>query len=119
MAAARIWALIIGAFAPFALAAGPSAVPASFRFDGTTNRFITPNGDGKNDTTTFRFANPRASSGSVRIFTLRGREVESISIPTGAVTATWAPGSGTASGVYVFVIRLDDSSYSGAVAVVR
>ena len=120
MTLARLGALLLCALAPLGYGAAPGQAPAaSFRYEGATNRLITPNGDGRNDSATFRFANPRAAAGSLRIYTLRGREVATVSIGATDSTATWAPPSSTPSGVYVFVIRLDDGAYSGAVAVVK
>ncbi len=54
-----------------------------FSFSGVSNRFITPNGDGKNDNVAFNFSNPSDSAGTVKIYDLRGHLVSTIPISAG------------------------------------
>lgn len=118
-----------GLLKPFALAltlaAGAFATglrPAAFTFTGVTNRFVTPNGDGRNDSATFRFENPRDSGGTLKVYDLRGHKVAEVEIqPTTSVTSSvsWAPSTTIPSGVYIYVIQVETSVVSGAVVVVR
>lgn len=96
--------------------------PAAFSFAGVANRFVTPNGDGRNDTATFRFSNPRDSAGTLKIYDLRGHRVAEVAIePTSSVSSfvTWDPGRNTASGVYIYVISVEQTTVTGAVVVVK
>ncbi|MDX6769954.1 MAG: gliding motility-associated C-terminal domain-containing protein [Elusimicrobiota bacterium] len=118
-----------GLLKPFALlmtlAAGVFASglrPTAFTFSGVVNRFVTPNGDGRNDTATFQFSNPRDSGGTLKVFDLRGHKVAEVEIqPTVAVTSSvsWAPSTTIPSGVYVYVITIEQQTVTGAVVVVR
>lgn len=105
-----------------ASAAVPGAAPLGFDFTGPTNRVITPNGDTFNDSVTFRFANPRDSSGSIRIYDLRGRELRSLPISVGDTTEVWdarANGQIVNAGLYIYVLSVEQRTYSGALLVVR
>lgn len=109
-------------FGVFAAAAVPGAAPLGFDFSGTTNRIITPNGDTFNDSVTFRFANPRDSSGSIRIYDLRGRELRSLPISVGDTSEVWdarANGQIVAGGVYIYVLSIEQRTFSGALLVIR
>lgn len=102
-------------------AAGVSR-PRGFVFNGVSNRFITPNGDGRNDNVAFRFSNPRDSAGAIKIYDVRGHAVASLPINPGDVSETWdakAGGRAVDSGVYVYVIEIEGGVASGAVVVVR
>lgn len=108
--------------APFASAAFPGAAPAAFDFTGPTNRIVTPNGDGFNDTVSFRFANPRDSAGTIRIYDMRGRQVRALPIEVGDASKSWdarADGRFVESGVYVFVLSVESRTFSGAMLVIR
>jgi hypothetical protein len=91
--------------------------PQGFSFTGV-NRFVTPNGDRKNDTAVFQYSNPQDSAGTIRIYELSGRQVASISIETNTTFATWDP-RGFANGVYIYVVTIDQASRSGVLVVVR
>jgi gliding motility-associated-like protein len=109
-------------FGVCAAAAVPGMAPQGFDFSGTTNRIITPNGDGFNDGVTFHFANPRDSTGSIRIYDLHGRELLSLPISLGDTSETWdarANGRIVDSGLYIYVLNIERRTYSGAVLVVR
>jgi hypothetical protein len=109
-------------FGVCATAAVPGMAPLGFAFSGTTNRIITPNGDTFNDGVTFRFANPRDSSGVIRLYDLRGHEMRNLQIAVGDTSATWdarANGRIVDSGLYIYVLSIEGRTYSGAVLVVR
>lgn len=115
----RSFLLLLGCLAS---AAVPGFAPRAFDFTGPTNRFITPNGDSFNDGVSFRFTNPRDSSGSIRVYDLRGRQVVSLPIAVGDTSRTWdarANGQTVAAGVYIYVLSIESRTYSGAVVVVR
>ena len=103
-----------------------------FSFTGISNRFITPNGDGRNDNVAFSFSNPSDSAGTVKIYDLRGHLVTSIAINAGASlncpdrTSTGCPvwdaranGQIVSGGVYIYVIAVEGVVISGAVVVIR
>ena len=104
------------------LAAGVFAAgfkTTAFSFTGVANRFVTPNGDGKNDTATFQFSNPRDSGGTLRIYDVRGHRVAEVSIEPTASSVSWDPGRNAASGVYIYVISIEQQTVTGAVVVVK
>lgn len=112
--------LLLGALAASAFGAGIR--PAAFTFGAVINRFITPNGDGRNDAATFRFDNPRDSGGTLKVYDLRGHKVAEVEIqPTTAAQSSvaWTPARDTPSGVYIYVITVEQQTVSGAVVVVR
>jgi hypothetical protein len=97
----------------------------SFVFDkaGVSNREITPNGDGKNDTAVFTYDNPRGSDVVVRILDLQGKVVVG-NLPVGPIadSKVWdatARGRKVPSGVYVYQVQAEGRTYSGTVAVIR
>lgn len=91
--------------------------PQGFAFT-SVNRFVTPNGDNKNDTAVFRYENPQDSAGNIRVYELRGHLVATIAIESGTTFAVWNP-RGLANGVYIYVITIDQASKSGVLVVVR
>ena len=96
-------------------------VPQSFSFTGLLNRFVTPNGDGKNDNAVFLYDNPSDSMGSINIYELRGHKVATVSIEPGCTsgcTTTWSPQS-SANGIYIYVVTIDQTSKYGVLVVVR
>jgi hypothetical protein len=109
----------IGAWAFLLLSAVGAApvTPQGFSLTGV-NRFVTPNGDSKNDSAVFRYANTFDAAGTIRIYELRGRQVATVDIVPGTTFATWDP-RGYANGVYVYVISIDQSAKSGVLVVVR
>ncbi len=95
----------------------------SFNVAGLSNRFLTPNGDGKNDNVVFTYDNPRDSAVVGRIFDLRGRMVVS-SLPAGPVSNSlmWdgtAGGRPVPGGVYVYQIQAEGQTFSGTVVVIK
>jgi len=91
--------------------------PQGFSFTGV-NRFVTPNGDNKNDFAVFQYDNPQDAAGTIRIYELRGRQVATVAIEPGTTSASWDP-RGYANGIYLYVISIDQTAKSGVVVVVR
>ena len=110
---------IVG-FALTFLAAATAAPlsPRAFTYSGLTSRFVTPNGDGKNDKAVFQFSNPGDLGGRVRIYDVHGRLVQTLEITVGATSVEWDP-RGMLSGVYLYVVTVDEQANSGAVVVLR
>ena len=104
-----------------------------FAFNGVSNRFITPNGDGRNDNLAFSFSNPSDSAGNVKIYDLRGHLLTSIPINSGGTLNCPTPGgnvgcpvwdgrvngAAVSTGVYIYVISVESVVFSGAVVVIR
>lgn len=104
------------------LLAGAAYAPSLAVLSGPSNRVVTPNGDGRNDTAHFTFTNPRDAAGTLRIFDRLGRELHSASINPGGTTASWdgrASGVTVATGVYIYVLTVDQTTRSGSLLVVR
>lgn len=96
--------------------AAPFAVQG-FSFTGVRGRLITANSKAF-----FTFSNSQDSAGTLKIYDVQGHQVTSIDIPAGATSATWdarAGGSLVASGIYIYVIMVEQVTVSGAVAVIR
>ena len=109
-------------FGVCASAAVTGLSPQAFDFTGTTNRVITPNGDTFNDSVSFRFTNPRESTGYIRIYDLRGRELRALPIAVGDTAGSWdarVNGRTVDAGVYIYVLSIENRTYSGALLVVR
>ena len=102
----------------------------SFNMAGVSNRYLTPNGDGKNDNVVFTFDNPKDSAVTAKIFDLRGRVVAA-NLPPGPVNCTsssscgsliWDGTSGgrsVPSGVYIYQIQAEGQSFSGTLVIVK
>jgi gliding motility-associated-like protein len=97
-----------------------------FSFLGTSNRFITPNGDGKNDNIAFNFYNPAYSEVQGYIYDLKGRLVANTMPPNttdinGQLLWNGKSNNGTTvnTGVYVYLITCESSVYRGVVVVIR
>jgi gliding motility-associated-like protein len=122
--ALKAWVLLGALLGGLAAGAGVQSGTRilGFTFNGVSNRFITPNGDGHNDNVAFRFTNPRDSGGSIKIYDVRGRPVASIAVNPGDSFEVWdarVNGSVVPGGVYIYVITVEGSTYSGAVVVIR
>lgn len=95
----------------------------SFNASGVSNRFITPNGDGRNDNVVFTFDDPADAPVVGKILDLRGRVVVP-SLPAGPVTHSllWdgkAGGRPVPGGVYVYQITSEGQTYSGTLVIIR
>ncbi len=97
----------------------------SFAFGqaGLSNRFATPNGDGKNDNIVFTFDNPNDVQVRGRVLDLRGRVVVSDLLP-GPIrnSLQWdgtANGRSVPGGVYVYQLSGDGQSFTGTVVIMK
>ena len=97
-----------------------------FSFLGASNRFITPNGDGKNDNVAFNFSNPGYAEVKGKIYDITGRFVADTTPPSSNdlnIPLLWdgksSNGVVVRTGVYVYVITCENSVYRGVVVVMR
>lgn len=98
---------------------------AGFSFDiaAISNKAITPNGDGLNDTVVFIFDNPMDSSFNGKIYDMRGSFVSDMR--TGPLlngSLLWdgkAGGMAVPGGVYVYQIKAESKVFNGTVMVIR
>lgn len=95
----------------------------AFNQAGVSNRFLTPNGDGKNDDVVFTFDNPRDSAVVGKILDMHGKVIVA-GLPPGPVSNSlaWdgtAGGRVVPGGVYIYVIQAEGRSFSGTVVVIR
>lgn len=121
-----------------ALALTPAAAFCSASALGRSvalNRFVTPNGDGKNDTFIFRCHNPRDAQVEARIYDMGGQEVASMRLKqrsNGTPPAVdnvsgeyydleWDPnyGSRYRGGVYLYQVLVEEKVYKGTIVVIR
>ncbi len=122
-----------------ALALPPAAVFCASSALGPSiavNKFITPNGDNRNDTFIFRCYNPRDYAVEGRVYDLSGREVGAMRLKqrsegTGAsITPAvagiyydleWDPNSGghKPGGVYIYQVRMETRVFKGTIVVIR
>ncbi|PIU19897.1 MAG: hypothetical protein COT18_05115, partial [Elusimicrobia bacterium CG08_land_8_20_14_0_20_59_10] len=89
---------------------------------GLTNRLITPNGDGKNDTMVFIYDNPLGNTVKGRIYDLRGTLVASMTQGPVGNSLLWdarAGGRVVPGGIYIYQITAGAKRYNGTVAVIR
>ena len=89
---------------------------------GLTNRLITPNGDGKNDTMVFIFDNPQEQEVKGRIYDMRGALVARMKPGPVGNSVIWdakAGGQAVPGGVYIYQIEAQGKVYNGTVAVIR
>lgn len=95
----------------------------SFDLSGISNKAITPNGDGLNDTVVFTFNNPQQSAVTGQIFDIRGRLVTTmVSGPIGGASLIWdgkSNGAVVPRGVYIYQIKAEGKTFSGTVVVIR
>ena len=95
----------------------------AFNMAGVSNRFVTPNGDHKNDNVVFTFDNPRDSAVTAKILDLRGRTVAS-NLPMGPQgnSLVWDGTSGgrpVAGGVYIYQISGEGKTFTGTLVVIK
>lgn len=94
----------------------------SFDVSQLSNKVLTPNGDGRNDKTTFLFDNPRDAAFSGKIYDRQGAFVADMVPGVLANSLQWdARGGGgvVPGGVYVYQIRGEGKVFSGTLLVVR
>ncbi len=118
------------------LTVGPvgSSWAAGFSLIGVSNRFITPNGDNKNDVAIFAFNNLALQQVTGKIYDIHGRFVaDMVRASASAVVLgqgcadvnscqQWdgkANGQTVHTGVYIYVVTATGASYSGVVVVIR
>ncbi len=95
----------------------------SFNGAGISNRFVTPNGDGKNDNVVFTYDNPHDAPVTAKILDIRGRVIVT-SLPPGPISNSlmWdatAGGRPVPGGVYVYQIQAEGQTYSGTLVLIR
>ncbi len=93
-----------------------------FDISNLSNRAITPNGDGLNDTAVFLFDNPRDSAFSGRIYDLHGAFVAEMTAGPAADSLQWdgkANGRTVTGGAYVYQIKAEGRVFNGTLLVVR
>lgn len=89
---------------------------------GLSNRLITPNGDGKNDSMVFVFDNPMDSGVKGRIYDLKGALVAKMVAGPISNSLVWDAKSGgqvVPGGVYIYQIESGGNVYNGTVAVIK
>ncbi|MBI3298923.1 MAG: hypothetical protein HYZ75_12205 [Elusimicrobia bacterium] len=96
----------------------------AFSFDagGLSSRFLTPNGDGRNDTVIFIYQNPRDSAVSGKVFDLKGAFVSEMGQGPIVNSLMWdgkSGGSAVPGGVYIFQIKAEDFLFNGTVVVIK
>lgn len=97
----------------------------NFNSAGVSNRFLTPNGDRKNDFAVFTFDNPRDSEVKGRIFDLRGAFVAEMTRHPGLDAQrqlVWdgrSRGNAVPPGAYIYQIEAEDKVFNGTVVVIR
>ncbi|MFA6004357.1 MAG: gliding motility-associated C-terminal domain-containing protein [Elusimicrobiota bacterium] len=116
--------LLLGSLVWLALLLSAALMPKGFSFSGVSNRFITPNGDSKNDTAVFNFENPQYASVSGKVFDMQGKKVADMT----AGNPSWSQlvwnakssaGEPVSAGAYVFVIEAEGGVFRGVVVVIR
>jgi gliding motility-associated-like protein len=95
----------------------------TFSASGLTNKFITPNGDGKNDVATFFGDNPKGSEIIGKIFDLTGAFVTQFcDSQSTTVKCSWdgkANGHVVPGGVYIYQLQGDGHTFTGTLVVIR
>ncbi|MBI4387227.1 MAG: gliding motility-associated C-terminal domain-containing protein [Elusimicrobia bacterium] len=90
---------------------------------GLSNRILTPNGDGKNDTVVVVFDNPRDSSVGGKIIDLKGASVASMTQGPVANSLQWdgkaSNGNVVPGGVYIYQIDAEGKIFNGTVVVIK
>jgi gliding motility-associated-like protein len=118
MRVTRAWLLIF-----LISAAWAAPAPQGFAFRSVSNRFVTPNGDGKNDSVQVAFDNPQVSQVTGKIYDSRGSVVASMTACPGAADCLmWdgaSNGQAARAGIYVYVVQAEGKAFRGAVVVIR
>ncbi|OGR75093.1 MAG: hypothetical protein A2X32_10375 [Elusimicrobia bacterium GWC2_64_44] len=93
-----------------------------FDISNLSNRAITPNGDGLNDSAVFTFDNPRDSAFSGKIYDLSGAFVADMTPGPVVNSLVWdgkANGRAVSGGAYVYQIRSEERTFNGTLLVIR
>jgi len=109
-------------FGQYQLRAVERAGAFSFDTSGISNRFITPNGDGRNDSVVFTFENQRDSEVKGRIFDMKGALVADMGPGPVANSLIWdakSGGSPVAGGVYIYQIQGEGKTHNGTIIVIK
>ena len=99
-----------------------SAFLISYQILSISNRFITPNGDGRNDFVSFSLDNPSDVEITGRIYSLRGEHIADMRQGPKPRTLSWdgrAEGATVPAGIYIYLLVGGDRHQSGTVVVVR
>ncbi len=102
--------------------ASERSVAFSADASGLSNRLLTPNGDGKNDSMVFVFDNPMESGVKGRIYDLKGALVAKMTAGNISNSLVWDGKSGglaVPGGVYIYQIESGGNVYNGTVAVIK
>ena len=89
---------------------------------GLSNRLITPNGDGKNDTMVFIFDNPSDTTVKGHIYDIKGSFVANMTqgpVDNSLVWDAKAGGKVVPGGVYIYQIESSGHVYNGTVVVIK
>jgi len=115
--------LIMGSVVWLAMLLAAAMLPREFSFQGVSNRFITPNGDNKNDAAVFTVANPQNLEVKGKIFDIRGKLVANMTVDPLLQKLSWDAKAGNGqivrTGVYVYVIEAEGAAFRGLVVVIR
>ena len=118
--------LLISAAAWLSVCLSANALPHKngISFSRTSGRFITPNGDQKNDTFYFYFANNGYIDVTGKIYDSQGRFVANMTPDQNTSTyLSWdgksSNGQVVSGGAYIYDIEAEGFSYRGLVVVIR
>ncbi len=95
---------------------------ATFDISGLSNKIITPNGDGLNDSAVFTFDNPKDSAFSGKIYDIEGGFVADMFNGPVENSLEWdgkRNGKRVHGGVYVYQIRAENKVFNGTLLVIR
>jgi len=99
-----------------------------FTFYSVMPRIITPNNDGQNDRALFRYANPKASSISIKLFDIRGALVKNLDDTRASsdIQGEYIYWDGTDQqgvtvpvGVYIYQLQGEGKNINGTIVVAR
>lgn len=90
----------------------------NFNQAGVSNRMVTPNGDGKNDSVTFTYDNARDSEVVVRILDVRGKQVATGTRQT-INSSSWTPSADIPGGVYIYQIESEGHVFTGTLVILK
>lgn len=110
--------LIRGAVALLATTAlAGTFTPRGFTLLGVSNRLVT-----LGVPAVFSFTNTRDSAGDIKIYDVRGKIVTTLAINPGDTSEKWrgdVAGQPVRGGIYIYILKVEDTVISGALLVVR